>query len=137
METHRTTNYIRTDCPICGCKNTRCVWQDEDGYGYYECDICEGCENGEDLANKLQVRGYVKELMRDGLVRQKELIETVAETLYISSHFISMGNAKRVASWIIPPIWQECWDEVNTEIKQQQADFIEYVNSWESVYEQN
>lgn len=134
METHRTRNYIRTDCPICGCKNTRTVWQDEDGYAYHECDICEGCENGEDLANKLQIREYVKELMRDGLVRQKELIETVAEALYINSNFISMGNAKRVAEWMIPPIWEGCWKDVNQETEENRQELKEYVEAMGGEY---
>lgn len=134
MQTHRTMNYIRTDCPICGCKNTRYVWQDEDGNSYYECDVCEGCENGEDLGNKLQIREYLKELMRDGIVCQKELIEIVAETLYIESNFISEANAKRVANMIVPSVWEECWKEIDLETEENRQEFKEYVDAMRGEY---
>lgn len=129
MSTHRTMNYIRTDCPICGCKNTRCVWQDEDGQSYYECDICEDCENGEDLANKLQIREYVKELMRNGITKESELIEVVAETLYAESRFISMGNARRVARWMIPKILERCLQELAEEDEEAREEFKAYAEA--------
>ncbi len=105
-------NYFRTDCPVCGCKDARRNWNDEYGYDYHECDICVGCDDLNDLANKLKAFDFLKEAYLDGITKESELKEIFADELFGTVPWV---DAERLANQIVELLYDEVAMEAEAE----------------------
>lgn len=105
-------NYWRTDCPVCGCLDARRNWNDEYGYDYHECDVCNGCDDLKDLAHKFKSFEFLKELYHDGITKESEMKEVYADELFGK---LTSADAERLASQIVDLLYDEVVLEAQTE----------------------
>lgn len=120
-------NY-KTDCPICGCHGVRWNSKDEFGYEYSECAICEGCENIHDLAFKLGLPAYLKELYLDGVRKERELIEILVDKL-AENKMIPTGDLERLAQDVVDVVYDEVKVEAETELQEGLEDWREMMDA--------
>lgn len=110
-------NYYRSDCMVCGCHGACWNYQDEYGYEHSECEVCEGCENIHDLAVRLGIPAYLKELYLDGIRKERELVEVLADKL-ASNKKIPIVDLERLAIEMVDELYDEVKVEAETELQE-------------------
>lgn len=124
-------NYYRSDCPVCGCLDTRRNWNDEYGYDYHDCDICGDSKSLTDIAKKFKSLDFLTELYLDGLTKESELKEVYADELFGKLTWVDAG---RLAGKLVDLLYDEVAARANEE-NERAADWSsEYLNALSGEY---